>query len=194
MHMPAFSKGVLRFAVLGTCLLGSLSCAGSSKEATAAEAANNDPNAGSPGWVMGDCRDQFKGKSVLCGVGAVSGVTSPSLARNTAMARGRTEISRYLSVEVKSVLIDYQGSQGGVNEQEIEDRSSQISEMTLNGSRMASYFIAKDGTYYALMVLELEAFTDSVSKASNLDDALKKALIEHANKSFSVLDSEVSRY
>ncbi len=170
-------------------------CGGTSgKDPKEPQADPNDPLAGAPAWVTGDCGQHFEGKSVLCGVGTVSGVKSPSLARNTAMARGRTEIARYLTVQVKSVLTDYQAQVGGSTEQEIEERSEQISEMTLSGSRMAAYHIAKDGTYYALMALELESFKDSVEGASGIDAELKQALVENATKTFSVRDSEVSPY
>jgi hypothetical protein len=144
--------------------------------------------------VKGDCRSEFEDQPVICGVGSVSGVSSPSLARNTAMARGRTEIARYLSTEVKSVLRDYQGVREGATEQEIEERSTQISEMTLNGSRMVSYHLGEDGTYYALMALELEAFASAVERAESIDEPLKEALIKHAEKAFSSRDGETSRY
>jgi hypothetical protein len=166
------------------------------KDASSKEGAvdENDPLAGAPVWVRADCREHFQNKMVICGVGSVSGVASASLARNTAMARGRTEISRYLSVEVKSVITDYQAVKGGKTEQEIEDQSKQISEMTLSGSRMAAYFQGKDGTYYALMVLEVETFKESVAGSAAIEQELKDALLANANKSFSVRDSEVSRY
>lgn len=158
------------------------------------EADKADPLQGAPIWVTQDCRDHFKDEPVICGVGSVSGVDSPSLARNAAMARGRTEISRYLTTEVKSIITDYQAQKGGKTEQEIEDQSTQISDMTLSGSRMASYFIGDDGTYYSLMVLELDAFKESVEASSTIEQELKQALIDNANKAFSVRDSEVSRY
>lgn len=193
----------LRASALLLAVGGALTgCGASSKEPeTGGAAANttttqtmNEALAGSPDWVRGDCRKAFEGKSVLCGVGTVSGVSSPSLARNTAMARGRTEIARYLQVEVKSVLTDYQAAKGGVIEQKIEDQSIQIAEMTLGGSRMAEYWIGKDGTYYALMALEFESYSSALANASNLDPPLRDALVEHARKSFSSRDTEVSRY
>src|SRR5688572_25774883 len=137
-----------------------VACGGSQKKAEEASKSDgtttktmNEALADAPDWVRGDCRSAFKEQAVLCGVGAVSDVSSPSLARNTAMARGRTEIARYLEIEVKSVLTDYQTAKGGVVEQEIADQSKQITEMTLSGTRMAQYWVAKDGSYYALMAL-----------------------------------------
>lgn len=189
-HLSLLASLVLPMTTLAACS-GASSTSESAK--TASEAKLN-PLEGAPTWVVGDCRDHFPGQSVICGVGSVSGVSSPSLTRSTAMARGRTEISRYLSTEVKSIITDYQAAHESKTEQEIEERSTQISEMTLSGSRLAGNFQAKDGTYYGLMVLELEAFKQSVEASSTIDEALKKALIDNATKAFSVRDSEVSRY
>jgi hypothetical protein len=179
----------------------SIACGGSTNEAESPEASKstttqnmNAALADAPEWVRGDCRESFKNQAVLCGVGAVSGVSSPSLARNTAMARGRTEIARYLQVDVKSVLTDYQAAKGGVIEQQIEDQSQQIADMTLSGTRMAKYWVGKDGTYYALMALELEAYSSAIQGAQNIEPPLRDALVERARRSFSARDTEVSRY
>lgn len=184
----------LAFSSLAACGSSNQEGAKNGKGGKEGEEEKADPMEGAPIWVTQDCRNHFKDEPVICGVGSVSGVDSPSLARNTAMARGRTEISRYLSIEVKSIITDYQAQKGGKTEQEIEDQSTQISEMTLSGSRMASYFIGKDGTYYSLMVLELDAFKESVEASSTIEQELKQALVDNANKAFSVRDSEVSRY
>src|SRR5689334_17800746 len=90
------------------CLLGA--CGGSAEPAAAHSAL-----AGAPAWVTGDCRKHFgqTASEVICGVGAVSDVKSPTLARNAAMGRGRTEIARYLEVRVKAILTDYQAQGGG---------------------------------------------------------------------------------
>jgi hypothetical protein len=116
------------------------------------------------------------------------------LARNTAMARGRTEIARYLQIQVTSVITDYQAAKGGTTEQSIEDQSQQVSEMTLSGSRLASYFIGKDGTYYSLMVLEMKQFVSSIGQATTIDPGLREALIQNATKTFSARDTETSPY
>ncbi len=196
---PPLSFAARALLVVSTGL--AVACGGSEKEAESPEASKgtttqnmNEALADAPEWVRGDCRDTFKGQAVLCGVGAVSGVSSPSLARNTAMSRGRTEIARYLQIDVKSVLSDYQAAKGGVVEQQIEDQSIQIAEMTLSGTRMAKYWVGKDGTYYALMALELEAYSSALQGASNIEPPLRDALVERAKKSFSSRDTEVSRY
>jgi hypothetical protein len=150
--------------------------------------------AGTPDWVTGDCRKQFPGQQVVCGVGAVSGVSSPSLARNAAMGRGRTEIARFLKVEVTSVLRDYQATSNGKVEQNIEDQSEQITAMTLSGTKMSNYFIGKDGTYYALMVLGFEDFQSSLEGAQTIEAPMRSALLKGCKKAFSSRDDETRQY
>lgn len=150
--------------------------------------------AGTPDWVTGDCRKQFAGKPVVCGVGSVAGVASPSLARNAAMGRGRTEIARFLRVEVTSVLRDYQATNKGKFEQSIEDQSEQITAMTLSGTKMAQYFIGNDGTYYALMVLGFEDFQTSLEGAQTIEEPMRHALITGCKKAFSSRDDETRQY
>lgn len=198
-HLPFLRQGVslLLGVLVATSALG---CGGKqpAEDAKAAEADKQakvkDPLAGAPVWVTADCRDHFQGDPVICGVGSVSGVASPSLARNTAMARGRTEIARYLKTQVTSVITDYQAAKGGTTEQSIEDQSTQIAEMTISGSRLASYFIGNDGTYYGLMVLEMKEFVSSVGQAVTIDPGLREALVQSAQKTFSTRDTETSPY
>ena len=102
------------------------------------------------------------------------------------MGRGRTEIARYLQVRVKSILTDYQAAKGGLTEQVIEDNSKQITDMTLSGTRMAEYWIAPDGTYYALMTLGLEEFKSSIQQAPNIQEPIRQAVLASAGKAFSV--------
>jgi hypothetical protein len=149
---------------------------------------------GAPSWVTGDCRKHFGNQQVICGVGSVSGVTSPALARNAAMGRGRTEIARYLQVRVKGILSDYQAVKGGANEQVIEENSKQITDMSLSGTRMAEYFIAPDGTYYALVTLGVDEFKSTIAQAPGIEEPIRQTLIENASKAFSAYDDETSRY
>jgi hypothetical protein len=180
------------------CAVTAMACGGSSKN----ESAPSSPAAGqlassvsgAPAWATGDCRKYFGEQPVICGVGSVSGVTSPTLARNAAMGRGRTEIARYLQVRVKSILTDFQKVNGGLNEQSIEENSKQITDLTLSGTRMTDYWIAPDGTYYALMSLGLEEFKSSVEQAPNIQEPLRQAVLQAAGKAFSVHDDETSRY
>lgn len=167
---------------------------GGSQEQAKPEAKTPDSIAGAPAWVTGDCRKHFANQKVICGVGSVSGVTSPALARNAAMGRGRTEIARYLQVQVKSILSDYQAVKGGGNEQVIEENSKQITDMSLSGTRMAEYFIAPDGTYYALVTLGLDDFKTTVAQAPGIEEPIRQTILENASKAFAIHDDEASRH
>lgn len=154
-----------------------------------------------PDWVRKDCSSYFKekGQKVLCGVGTVTGMADPNLARTAAQGRGRTEIARTIQVEVKSVLTDYQAQgtdKDGVlqGEQAIESISKQVSNVTLNGSRMADSWIAPDGTFYALMVLGEADFTTAVTESPEMKESVKQVVIAVAPKLFSAYDDETSAY
>jgi len=179
-----------RFALL-TIVVLTAACGG-----TTENAASNNALVGAPAWVTGDCRKHFGqgAEPVICGVGAVSDVKSPTLARNAAMGRGRTEIARYLEVRVKSILTDYQAQAGGVSEQVIEENSKQITDVTLSGTRMAEYWVGSDGTYYALMTLGLTEFRTSVEGLQGISEPVRQVVLQNATKAFAIHDDETSRY
>ena len=180
-----------RFFLLSIIALLVTACGGSAEPA-----AGNTALAGAPAWVTTDCRKHFDqtAEPIICGVGAVSDVKSPTLARNAAMGRGRTEIARYLEVRVKSILTDYQAQGGGVSEQVIEENSKQITDVTLSGTRMAEYWIGPDGTYYALMTLGLTDFKSSVEQVQGISEPVRQVVLQNATKAFAIHDDETSRY
>jgi LPP20 lipoprotein len=149
---------------------------------------------GLPQWALGKCEAGLKNKSALCGSGSVQGMSSVSLARSAAEGRARTELARVLQVRVKSMLKDYQSAaQGGpdnetASEQYIEDTSKQISDVTLSGSRLEETFVSDTGTFWALVVLDVEAFKGSLQQASALNDQVRAAIIARADHSFQQLD------
>jgi hypothetical protein len=115
-------------------------------------------------------------------------------ARAAAEGRARTELARILEVRVKSMLKDYQSAtQGGPDnatssEQYINDTSKQITDITLSGSRMEENFVSQTGTFWALVVLDVDSFKDSLQKANNLNEQVRAAIIERADRSFRALD------
>lgn len=155
-----------------------------------------------PAWATKDCAVYAKDKGEkpkLCGVGSVAGTGNIALARTAAEARARTDMARTLDLKVKAMLKDYQATTtGGENfgtaaadEQHVEDVSKQITEMTLSGTRVEDTWISPhDGTYFVLMVLDAEAFKDAVGGMRNLSEAVRKAVIERADKAFQELERE----
>lgn len=154
--------------------------------------------AGAPKWVMMGCAAYFgEKKNMICGVGAVAGMTNPAMARTAAQGRGRTEIARSIKVKVKSMLKDYAAvTKGGPgnklnNEEHIEDVSKQITDTTLSGTRLQETWISNSGTWYALMVLDTDAFKDSLKANQNqLDEKTRAAIVERADKAFAEIDQE----
>jgi hypothetical protein len=151
---------------------------------------------GAPKWVTMGCGAFFgEKKKVVCGVGGVAGMTNPALARTTAEGRGRTEIARSLKVRVKSMLKDYASvTKGGPgaklnNEEHVEDVSKQITDLTLSGTRLEDTWVSNTGTFYALVVLQADAFRDQIKNMNQLGEAERAAIVERADKAFGELDA-----
>ena len=147
---------------------------------------------GAPDWVLGNANT----KNEICGVGSAGGTRNASVARTAAMGRGRTEIARTLEVRVKSMLKDYQATTTGGeyfgeaanDEQHIEDVSKQITDTSLSGSELKKTWISKPGTLYVLMCVDLNKFKDAVNRMSQLNEQVRAAVVERANKAFEELD------
>ena len=92
-----------------------LGCAGTPKigEGTPLE----DEFVGAPGWVIQGCRAFWDDdEELICGIGSAGGSRNVSLMRTTAIGRGRTEIARTLSTQVKAMLKDYASTTTGGQE------------------------------------------------------------------------------
>jgi len=153
---------------------------------------------GAPQWVIQGCHGESDGTK-LCGVGSFKGSSNISLARTAAMARGRTEIARSLAGKVRSMLKDYQATTTGgaefgeaaSDERHVVDVSKQITDMSLTGTEVKDTWVSRSGTYYALMVLDLERFENSVERMDRLDEGVRKAITKRAKESFGELSDEI---
>jgi len=175
------------FAVVALVVTG---CKSSEKKGTGG--AIHAELEGAPDWVLGNSNT----KNEICGVGSAGGTRNASVARTAAMGRGRTEIARTLEVRVKSMLKDYQATttggeyfgQAANDEQHIEDVSKQITDTSLSGSELKKTWISKPGTLYVLMCVDLNKFKDAVNRMSQLNEQVRAAVVERANKAFDELD------
>ncbi|HEY3353936.1 MAG TPA: LPP20 family lipoprotein [Polyangia bacterium] len=172
-------------------------CGGSPPPAAAKPSAGPAAADDMPKWVRMGCGAFFgEKKKVVCGVGAASGMgDNIALARTAAQGRGRTEIARSMRVRVKSILKDYQNTTASgkraVSEQLVEDTSKQVTDLTLAGTVLQDSWVSKDGTFYALMVLDVEAFKSSLNEMRQLDEQIRAAIVQRAEKAFAELDAEV---
>ena len=124
-----------RRALLGLILTASLVALACASDVTPPSETMPSEFAGGPAWLVKGC-DAVESESdhgVICGIGSMGGTKNISLARNTAVARGRTEIARTLEVTVKAMLKDYQsattagsGFAQADDEQNVVDVSRQI--------------------------------------------------------------------
>jgi hypothetical protein len=189
------SSLVLTAIVSAALCAGLFACGGQQKPKEALKAEMK----GLPKWALGKCQDGLKNKSALCGSGSVQGMSNLGLARSAAEGRARTELARMLQVRVKSMLKDYQAAtQGGPenttsSEQHIEDVSKQVTDMTLSGSRLEDTFVNEEtGTFWALVVLDTEAFKDALGGMKTLDDRIRAHIIQRADRAFQELDDQPS--
>ena len=154
-----------------------------------------------PCWVTkgGTClqKDSAKPRYVF-GVGSVTGTRNVGLAREAALARARTGIARTLQTQVRAMLKDYQSTTTGgpgfaieaSDEQHITDVSRQITDLTLSGSELADSWVSRTGATYVLCRLDVEGFKGTVQRMGELSEAVRKAVIERADRAFEELDRE----
>ena len=199
------NEGRLARALLSAIAIGalSLSACSSTREKAVTPPAEHMPTAfaGAPDCVAkgGAAYPGDDGNAYPCGVGSAGGPNNPSMMRKAAVARARTEIARTLGVKVQSMLKDYQATTTGgeefgtaaADEQHIVDVSKQITNFSLSGTEHRDTWISNSGTWYALVVLDVEKFEDSVGKMNNLSENIRKAVQERAEAAFDELDEAV---
>lgn len=184
--------------------LGAVACGGGNAEVkkTPQNAAMLSELEGAPAWVVKGCVNYYGNrKDVLCGVGGVSGTRNIPLAREAAVARGRTEVARSLQVVVESMLKDYQATstggeafgQAANDEQMIENVARQITDISINGTRMDEIWVSPNGTLYALVSVDLEGFKGAVQKMSQLDEGVRRAVEQRAEHAFQELDAKLQK-
>ncbi len=178
-------------------------CGGANTEAQSPSNPNMAALEGAPDWVTKDCRLHFANteqtNTVICGVGSVSGMADRSLARQAAAGRGRTEIARFLQLRLQSMLKDYQKATNNADgslstDTEIVSVSKQITDITLNGTRVLETWISTQGEYFSLVTLGVDDFTNAIESSSELEAPLREAVLEGAPKLFSELDAEAGYY
>lgn len=153
-----------------------------------------------PDWFREDCNAYLKkGKDeIICGVGIFKGSRNIALAKSAAENRARTNIARALQTQIKAMFKDYQSTttggeefgQAAADEQYVEDVSKQITDMTLSGTRLEKWWVSKSGVTYVLMVLDMENFGAQLSRMKDLNEQLRRQIIDRADKAFRELDRE----
>jgi hypothetical protein len=140
---------------------------------------------GMPKWLVKGCeiylREEGRGK--LCGVGFASGKNN-TLARDTATAKARAELSKILNVRISSTVNEGRSDKGGEQSQNVTESTRQAVEAGLQGSRVADTWTAEDGTLYVLITMTANAFRNAVENIAGMPGDEKKALLEKTDSIF----------
>jgi hypothetical protein len=157
-----------------------------------------------PAWVTAPTsyRKDVDDMRVVCGEGAIGGTRNMSMAQTAAAARARTELARTLETKVTAMVKDYQatttgGEQFGTaanDEQHVQDASKQITQATLSGTEVNETWISKRSTLHALVCLNVERFKGIVSGMSQLNEQIRAAVVERAEKAWDELDAIGSQH
>lgn len=162
---------------------------------------------GAPDWVnQGSGAFSDESAKVFHGVGAVSGISSPSLAVQVADARARADIARQLDTYVAALGRDYQASQSvpvapaatGTTPpreaQQVEQTLKTVTQVSVRGARVLEHWKdPESGTLYSLVKLDLQAFKSALEGLQQIDPELKSFVGSRAEQSFEQLRQEEQR-
>jgi len=131
-------------------------------------------------------------ENALYGVGQAK-KQNPSLAKQTATARARTEISQAVNVKVTSMLKDFMQESGvGDNAQALEFSEAvtkQVTDNSLEGAVIKEAYAAKDGTIFILVEYSLDSVRKDAVNAAKREEALYNEF--KAQQSFNELEKSL---
>ncbi len=151
-----------------------------------------------PQWVTAPAsyKKDGDGNKLVCGEGSIGSTANLNLAQSASADRARTSLARMLDVKVKSMIKDYQatttgGAQfksGANDEQMVVDASKQITERSLSGTEVTDTWISKTSTLHSLVCLNLEKFKGLLSGMQTLDEGIRRAVEQRADKAWQEID------
>jgi hypothetical protein len=153
-----------------------------------------------PEWVNKGSGAFGGEKKVMYGVGSASGIRNHSLARTTADNRARAEIQKIFETYSASLMKDFQESvtagdfSSSDESQMVTNAIKTFSAGTLNGVEVVDHWIHPvDGTIYSLARLDMDGFSDNLSKAKELNEKVRERVKRAAEKSFADLEAEEAK-
>ncbi len=154
-----------------------------------------------PEWVSrGGGAFGGEGQKVFYGVGSVSNIRNPALARTTADNRARAEISKEFETYSASLMKDYMASTtaGDPNksseEQHVEQAVKTFSANTLNGVQIVDHYQdPATGELFALARLDLASFTDNLNKMNELSAKVRDYVRQNAARVHADLEKEEAK-
>jgi hypothetical protein len=182
---------------LGLPVFTAVACGGSTEKGVITP---GGPVVEYPEWVnKGSGAFQGDKKSIY-GVGSSSGIRNHSLARTNADNRARAEVQKVFETYSASLMKDYAESvtagdfSASDESQMVSNAVKTFSAGTLNGVQIIDHWIHPvDGTIYALAQLDLDGFMDQISKAKELNAAVRDRVKRSAEKAFADLEAEEAK-
>jgi hypothetical protein len=160
-----------------------------------AKGSSNSSLDGAPNWVLDP--SSIAG---VCAVGsAAHSLGGIQFQRNEAMANGRDELARMITVKVKNGFNNF-AEQTGVGDSQTFDKvtkdvSQQLAKQTLNGSRQKDMWISQDGTMYLLVILDPKSVALAAKQAARTsfknEDALSQKL--ESKEALKKLDEDIDK-
>lgn len=155
-----------------------------------------------PTWVTAPSRYQAEDAAgpLLCGEGSIGATRNLNLAQSASSGRARTALARQLETKVTAMLKDYQATtsggqqfgEAGNDEQHVVDAAKQVTETTLSGTEVRETWISSQSTVHSLVCLNVERFKGIVSQMSQLDEAVRMAVVARADQAWAELDTRHS--
>lgn len=184
-------KTVLSLAVLVAFSMLVVGCESTPKVkgATQSEFAN------APAWVLDPTME-----GGLSAVGSAKmSKAGLSFTKTNALANGRDELARQMSVKVKNLVKNFTQSTG-IGDDETVDRvsvnvSKQVASQTLQGSKQKATWISPSNELFVLLVLDPSSVADAVKASVQTSMKNEKALWQQfqAKKGHEELDKEIEK-
>lgn len=154
--------------------------------------------AGAPDWVNeGSGAFDDAGTKIFHGVGGVTGVSSQTLAVQTADQRSRADIAKQLDTYVANLYRDYQTSTGAstgkevFEEQHISQSLKTVTKVSVKGARVVEHWKDPEtDTIYALTRLDLDGVKATFEQMKEMDPALRSFVRSNADRAFDELSKE----
>jgi len=148
-----------------------------------------------PIWLRRSCDRALpeQGKKAICGVDGITGAANPMMARTGAETKARANLARRIRTVVKAGLSSYQATVKGnasdrTHEDSVEERSKEITEMTLVGVKVYDTYVSPDGGVWVMVFMDFDSFRQQVQSLDQYDEGMRKEIVGRAEELFRELD------
>lgn len=147
---------------------------------------------GAPQWVLSPL---VEGSIANMGSAKRNAGNDFSFQREEAVADGRNNLTRQLSIKVSNMIKTFKTSTSETYDKSIESVSKQVASKTLLGSKATKMWRSKTGTLYVLVVLNSEIVKDQMEQAIKTSFKNDKAMYQKflASKAQGELDKELEK-